>query len=264
MTTYTLQPTAYAASPRWDGTGMPQAPSLVNNIGYDVTAPRMNDKRREQAYARANATVNNGKYQWPLFVSDITIDISLSGQMGQSRTTRDFYPHNFVMPTFTIQGQALDQEDYGTMCDFMHYVQQDSIANDGALLQLWIKGAGYEGGRSSGPKVIVKSAIIGNQTRTNQIIRGPHNPIQCQGYVNAMPRAHQSGVVSPTYTFSFMVAWMLDGIYQDNPRKVQIQQDWIALLKATSNLTGSQALTAQNNQVLQYAQNNSSNIFGGA
>lgn len=257
-----MQPLVYTPQARWDGSNAAPAPIVANNKGYDVTAPRFPESRRETAYSRANGTLNNNTFQWPMFVTDVSIDVALSGSTAQARLTRDFYPHNFVQPSFVIQGQALDQADYGMLCEFIHYSQQNSIANDGALLQLWIKGGGIGGKRVSKGGVHVNNKLLNQQKfQGNQMIRGGHNQILCQGYVTTMPRQHTAGVVSPTYTMSFAVAYMISGIYSENMVQVQKQANWIDLLQGTSNLSTNKTLVKENQKILHWVQNNSANIF---
>lgn len=264
-------PIAYSAKPRWDGSNAAAQPQVTNNQGWDVTAPRFPDSRRQAAYDTANATINNNKHQWPMFVTDVSIDLALAGSMGQSRLTRDFYPRNFVQPSFVIQGQALDQEDYGNLCEFLHVSQQDTLnpssqQNTSNLMQLWIKGEGIQGTRSGSQGVGVKSSKFDslNQSRPNQILRGPHQDLVCQGYIGSMPRVHQTGVVSPTYTFQFIVAAMITGIYQEDMVQNAQVKTWADVLKSNSMLSVNKALIQENNKILKGIQSSQWTIFKGA
>lgn len=242
------------ALPRWDGTNTAPQPVVSNNKGYDVTT-MVSPARRELAYKRANANLCDGIFWWPMFVTDIGIDLALSGSRAQSRLTRDFYPHNFTQPSFVVQGQSLDQRDYGALTDFVHYTQRNSLQG-GKLVQLFVDGKGIDGGRTHG-----RGVVKNGKRFTNQGIRGSHQTILCQGYVNKMPRQHQRGVFSPTYSFSFVVADMIAGPYHEDIVQVQQQMTWVDILKSTETFKVNQALLKENNKVLGWAKNNSSNIL---
>lgn len=248
-----LTGTAYGPLPKWNRSG--EAPySQDTTNGYDVVAAKFPEDRRLRAFSKCNGTVSDGSYQWPIFVNDLRIDTSLSGITAQSQTTRDFYPHNFVMPQFIIQGQALDQQDYGDLCEFMHQAQHKALG--GTLIQLWVNGEGIDGNRNSG-----KGVTRNGNFYPNQMIRGKHSDILCQGYVDTMPRNHQQGQIAPEYSFNFLVANMISGPYSEDMVQVTQQATWIDILNSTSNISSTAAMQKQAANVVKYAQKNSQNIF---
>lgn len=254
--------TPYGPQPRWDGSNA--APfSQSSNVGYDVVAARFPEKRRLNDFTSSstgrgggeNATINDGDYQWPMYVHDVSIDFALNGTRAQARTTRDFYPHNFTQPGFVVQGQALDQQDYGSLCEFMHQAQHKALSG-GNLIQLWVKGYGIDGGRTSHAGVTKNGTFY-----PNQIVRGSHQTLLCQGYVGSMPRQHQKFTPAPVYTFTFIVANMIQGPYQEDIVQVQKQATWIDVLKQGSNITSTPALIKENQGNLKWVAQNSQNII---
>lgn len=252
--------------PQWDGSDSPSQPSINNNKGYDVTAVQFPEERRSQAYQTANATLSDGTAYWPLFVNDVQIDIGLAGTTAQAQLTRDFYPHNMVMPSFTVQGQALDQRDYGDLCEFVHRAQLASVSGGLPLLQLWVNGMGINGTHGASDNAVTvqsKAPNLASQDAPNQKLRGFHKTLTCQGYINTMPRQHQKGVVSPTYSFTFVVAEMIKGPWTETLADAATQKSWIDMLKATSaeDFASNHSTLWNNWWILNWAKKNQLSVF---
>jgi hypothetical protein len=117
-------------------TNVPAQPVAPATKGYDAHIATRNGR----SYDRANGQISNATFKWPLFITDISIDLSVQGNIAQSQLTRDFYPHNFVQPGFTVTGISLDNVDYGQMCDFIHMCQIGMIQqfSESNLIQLQV------------------------------------------------------------------------------------------------------------------------------
>jgi hypothetical protein len=258
--------------PQWDGSNA-IASSYTKTAwdkGYGVQAPmqkyrdRHHDARND-LYHLANGQLNNGAVQWPLFITSVDIDFQVAGSIAQSRLTRDFYPHNFVQPAFQISGQALDEMDYGMMCDFVHMCQHGMLNNfsESSLLQLQIAHRGIPGGRNTGLTV-----TRNGQSFYNQSIHGPHSEIMAKGVVMSMPRVHQTGVAAPTWSFGFQVYQMgadalTNGPFAEGPpQSPGAQKTWVDLLTGAANISTDSALTKQNQKVLNWAKTHSTNVIG--
>lgn len=245
-----------ASLPRWDGTSDPPAPQVANNKGYDVTVPEYRADVREAIYRQANGSLCDGTYWWPLFISNLGIDIALAGSTGQAQLTRDFYPHNFVQPNFAVDGQSIDQRDYGSLTDFVHYMQRNSVlpGSAGTLVQLYVQNrAVVDGNRAGGYGVTLNGHFLPNQN-----VRGSHMDILCLGYINSMARQHTKWVYAPTYSFQFIVAEMVSGPYQEDMVQVQQQQNWIDVVQSTQTF---QPDLNQNKKFLDWAAANSTNVI---
>lgn len=244
--------------PQWDGTGARPTPNVANNKGYDVRATTYPEAVRQRYYQRANATICNDSFKWPMFITDVSIDNSLNGATAQSRTTRDFYPKNFVQPSFVIRGISLDQRDYGDLTDFVHYLQYECVTN-AKLAQIYVDGGGFNNKRQGTAHAF--NVVANGVVHTNQAMRGGHAPLLCLGYVGSIDRIHTQYVYAPTYTFNFVVAEMVQGPWQESMVQVTQQQNWIDIVKGTKTLTVNSQLMKQNNNVLKFAANNSSNVI---
>lgn len=183
--------------------------SFRPDTGYDVKAVKINQTRRETAEGRFNGRLHDGTWYVDFFVTKISIDVGLAGSTGQSRFTRDFYPHNMVMPSFAVEGQCMDQNDYGTLVEFVHQAQQKGVY-DGTLLQLDVAGNGLSVRRP--------------------IMKGSHKPIHAQGFIRNMPRKHERFVYAPTFNFSFVVSTMFEGIYKESTASSPEQESWAQIL----------------------------------
>lgn len=179
------------------------------DTGYDVKATRLNARRRDTAIKKANAQLHDGEWYVNFFVDEISIDISLSGSTGQGQFTRDFYAHNMTMPSFLVKGQCLNQEDYGTLCEFIHQAQNKGVYNS-TLTQLLVSGGGF--------KIVYPR------------MKGTHKGIIAQGYVDAMPRKHERFEYAPEFTMPFVVVDLLHGPYKDYTASNNTQEAWSKII----------------------------------
>jgi hypothetical protein len=252
--------------PQWNSQFEPTQPQVRNDTGYDIAATKIGPARRAAVYQLANAKMGDNQFWWPLFVTDLVIDIALAGSTAQSRLTRDFYPRNFVQPNFIIRGQAIDQQDLGMMTDFAHHMQQRMLQNPKQLLaQLEVNGRGLPfGQRQTGLRVTFRAAKalgLKSYSLVNQTLKGQHDTILCQGWVGSMPREHEKGIYAPPYEFQFVVADMIEGPYSEQLVAATQQANWTALLKNTTNLQTTPALIAEAKKNVANAQKNQVNII---
>jgi hypothetical protein len=255
--------------------------SQPGSFGYDATAPRISLARRTAAYKRANGLLVDGRQSWqyPMFVTGTEIDIALAGTTAQSQMTRDFYPHNFTLPSFNVSGQAIDNADYSTLCEFIHQAQRKPFAIGWeGLTQLNISGGvPYHGNRTTGLSVS-KSPGAGGPSSTdgtfyNQTIRGGHRPITCKGIVTAIQRTHSAFDFAPTYQFGFVVLAMMGNSIYSEPIDVSVPATtWVAILAAlaaepnvisSSGSSGSAALLKTNTQDIKVANKKQSSVLSG-
>lgn len=207
---YTFNPTEAGNIPIF-GIPLPHHAGVAPrpDTGYDTNAVKISKRRRDAAEGRFNARLHDGTWYVDFFVNKLGIDVGLAGSTAQSRFTRDFYPHNMVMPSFVVEGQCLDQNDYGTLVEFVHQAQQKGVYNS-SLLQLDVAGNGLKVSRP--------------------IMRGRHKPVHAQGFIRNMKRKHERFVYAPKFTFSFIVSTMFSGIYQESTAPNLQQESWAQIL----------------------------------
>ena len=181
---------------------------------YDIRATRISDARRAAAFDRANAVFCDGESKVEFFVSEMTLDLGLSGNTSQGRDTRDFYAHNIILPSLKIKAQCLDQGDYGVLVEFIHQAQRRAVGNAANnTTQLEVKGGGFK--------------------LNHPIMRGPHKRTCVQGFVPRIERRYKQGEYAPIFEFAFVVAQSFEGIYEDVKASVyeNEQASWISILQ---------------------------------
>jgi hypothetical protein len=259
--------------------------------GYDANAPRITGNRRAAALNAVNAVLTDGMgpgdFEFPVFVTNVETDTSLSGISAQSNMAMDFYPHNFVQPSIKITGVSLDQQDYALLCEFVHSSQRKAVQNGYRnLTQLNVLGRspdpsktrGIDATRTSGSRVMLSNpaAIMPGRRRDpdnsrvqdgtyfNQVMHGSHQPMIAKGYVQQIERAHERFQNAVAWQFEFVIAAMLSGIYTDSPvtqSPAKTWQDLLADAKAQGVVTSSQQLLTQSKAALKYAKQHSATII---
>jgi hypothetical protein len=181
---------------------------------YDIRATRISKDRRIAAFARANAVLCDGTSKVEFFVSEMTLNVGISGTTSQARYTRDFYAHNLVLPSLTVKARCLDQGDYGVLTEFIHQAQKKAVGNAANnITQLEIKGGGIQVNRP--------------------IMKGPHKRTCVQGFVLRIERKHKQGEYAPIFSFNFSIAKSFAGIYEGVSASVfeNQQTSWVSVLE---------------------------------
>jgi hypothetical protein len=181
---------------------------------YDIRATRISEARRKAAFERANAILCDGEHKVEFFVSEMTLDLGLSGNTSQGRLTRDFYANNIILPSLKIKAQCLDQGDYGVLVEFIHQAQVRAVKNAANnTTQLEVKGGGFK--------------------LNNPIMRGPHKRTCVQGFAPRIQRRYKAGEYAPIFEFPFTVARSFEGLYEDVEASVyeNEQASWISILQ---------------------------------
>jgi hypothetical protein len=183
---------------------------------YDIRAVRISDARRATALARANGILSDGETKVRFFVTDLVLDVGLSGNTAQGRYTRDFYAHNIMLPALKISAVCLDQGDYGVITEFVHQAQKKSVGN-GAYNRTQLE--------------VMEGWAIPHERagRTH----GTHKRTCAQGFIRAMKRRYVKGEYAPKFDFEFTVAQAFEGIYEDNSANVyeHLQKSWNTILQ---------------------------------
>lgn len=282
----------------WVYTGNSQIFGQPVADGYDAAAANPGTARKSTAENKISGYLasGNGGYQLGLFATSIDMDTELSGSTAQSKFVQDFYPNNFVQPAITVSGWCLDQEDYGTLCEFVHYCQTQSLqASAGwpsSMTQLVILGRsslasgsaytgtirglpdGTDGANTKyGPFTSARAVTATYQkgaSAYNQSVKGDHDTIIAKGYVATMPRIHQQFEYAVQWQFSFIIAAMLHGLYKDNDKStVRLpgvagsgSGTWVDMLSDAKAVGLSTVSAAQNTASLAYAASHSATYLG--
>lgn len=202
---------------------------------------------------KSNSNLCNQQYYVPLLVDGVQVDLSISGSSAQSRATRDFYPHNIVIPSFTISGQCYSTAQYGAMAEYIHMAQHRAL-NNSDLIQFYLEGTAdtlAQGTFSATPKVTYRdpNGHLVAQHLIQKIV-GRHGRIIAQGYINTFMRSHSMGDHRPTWQIQFIVSNMLSSpIYTDAVVTEKETDTWLRILHGTQKVpTRSQNWLTQQNQ----------------
>lgn len=211
--------------------------------GYAIRAVRISEARREAALARANGILCDGETKVRFFVTNVVLDVGLSGNTSQARYTRDFYAHNIMLPALKVSAIVLDQGDYGVITEFIHQAQRKSVGN-GAYnrTQLEI----LEGWAIPHER---KGTLASERPNTH----GSHKRTCAQGLIKSIKRKYTQAEFAPKFTFEFTVAQAFEGIYEDSSASVyeHLQKDWNTILQGLTiakNPTVGKAETAKNSK----------------
>src|SRR5690349_2151105 len=96
------------ATHSWNGNNRAPEPDVAFGKGYDVA---MSDKQDNGAGGNAWLSDSADNTHVKLTVISIETDLTLSGSRGKSQMQTDFYPKNFMQPSFKIVCQARSQKE---------------------------------------------------------------------------------------------------------------------------------------------------------
>lgn len=161
--------------------------------GYDAHSQRnypSAEKHNPSGYFRRadGATI-------ALWVTEMTADFTLSGQTGQSRMQREFYPRSFNDVTLRIQGNVASTQEYNRLALFVreHQWRALNYINQG--------GTGVDQTITFGLYDNTPS-IIKNGRRA---IKGHHQPWQIQGYISTIAAGAVAHNVAPAFSIDYVV-----------------------------------------------------------
>jgi hypothetical protein len=189
----------------------PTGPQGVSK-GYDIEAARLHGSRREEALEHRNALLHDGSGYVEFYCNGIEFNQALAGKTVQSKNVRDFYAHNIQIPPMMVRGQCLDQEDYGTVVEFIHQAQRNSLG--GSLIELTVDGHGSDLTQGDG----------------NVTLKGAHKPFKGHGYIPKMPRKHERFVYAPEFQFQFIVVTSLAGLYTNIISEEPAERTWLEIM----------------------------------
>ncbi len=182
---------------------------------------------------RSNANFCNMTYYVPLFVNAIQIDLGITGSTAQARLTRDFYPHNITIPMFNISGQCYSTAHYGSLIEYIHMAQHESLNSVNKrsnLIQFYLKSTEA----NAPPAANHGLSVIFTKNAQVQKIVGGHGHILCQGYINTISRTSTTGDHRPTWQAQFVVSQMISSnIFEEQVASEKETGTWLSILAGT-------------------------------
>jgi len=162
---------------------------------------------------RANAVLigaNNKRIG--LFVNQIETEFSLAGEVAQSQSQQQFFPHNFTQPRLRISGQAPNSYEFGRLGEMVRESHRAAIDDgDRGLSEAYRKVEfKYVGGDKNAKSYNRRGPIAGNASRErtgslNRTTKGQPSRIHLQGFVSNMQRGAERFNVAYDWSFEFVV-----------------------------------------------------------
>lgn len=188
-------------------------------LGFGVQIARNSPQDTGDASGNASLTNQNGD-TIKLWVHDITSDFKMEGATAQSRFKREFYPHNFVQPSFKVKGQCADNYQYNTLAEFIGESQHKAVFHDEQNLKF--------------PTIVFELAPGGVDTARNH--KGAHGGLTLRGFVPSFERGATRFEFAKEYEFDFVVTRSEAGFMGEDDRyKGRKLLSWAELItKATA------------------------------
>lgn len=193
------------------------------DTGYAVSSP--NASANDKTNWNVQLIKLNKKYL-NLWVDSAGIDFSLSGNTGQSRYKREFYPHSFNEPTLVMRGRMPNQREYNKLAAFVRESHSEALNVNRNYNE-------KSGGTKPYPTVtlIMKSNVQQKGQPRNQ--KGGHMGMKLEGYIKSIAAGNQKFDFAPEFEIQFIVAASdgTVGIYEDTLDAGSQTISWMTLFK---------------------------------
>jgi len=218
-------------TPSGDKHGQKHVPGAELPIrkGYGVRYISETDPSTNNYTAKLTDQFNREIYFW---IEDMDITININGSTGQSRSVRQFFPHNLSQPSITIRGRHADSYRRNLFAIFVRESQYNALSSryysqDDAdfdpLIELSING------RKSDEDLRGEANPGSNTARKGR----PHQWV-AKGYIKNIQAGAKRFDPAPTFEFEFLVAEMVTGPgrLEDGSWKPKEMTDFMTLFAA--------------------------------
>lgn len=199
--------------------------------GYAVRLPSGNPTKK------ANGRFINilGEYI-DLYIEDIQSDFSMAGSTGQSRTLRQFFPHNMVQPSIQVTGISTNSHHYNKLAAFIRVSQHLALAGQ-RLRESDIPFRNILDANGHVVAIPTIRFLISNGTkdfdipRHGRTIKGIHKPWRLEGYVKSMAAGAERFQQAPRFAFEFLIAQSQSGIWHDHAVVGDQIRSWMQIFR---------------------------------
>lgn len=181
---------------------------------------------------QANGKMWNQLNQWVyLWIEEIEADFGLSGSYAQSRTKRQFYPHNIIQPSVKVTATFPSQHAANLFSAFVHTSHHYALR--GVELRERVIPARNRPGDSSTLVPTVKFLLNGGNSRFNgsKTSKGNHRPWLLEGYIKTVDAGAERFDYAPTRQFEFTIAESVQskniGIWNDEAVQGSTLASWM-------------------------------------
>lgn len=160
--------------------------------GFDAWS-RRNTPNADKKGASGYFSRTDGS-QIAVWITEITADFSVSGESGQSRMLREFFPRSFNDVTLNIKGNVASTQEFNRLALFVRETQ-------------WLA---LNPGSKADPTM---TFVLNGTSSTNKgfpytgrNVKGPHRPWQVTGYIQSMQAGAVAHQIAPEFNLGFIVA----------------------------------------------------------
>lgn len=202
--------------------------------GYGVADPDVNPAGKSP-----NARfVNQRNEKIDFWVEDMIANFSMTGTTAQSRSLRQFIPHNVVQPSITVTGRAPNSFQYNRLASFIRASHWNALNVNQLVEQGIAVRHEMDLGRSM-PVPTVRLVIRnGNDSRfpyNGRNVKGIHVPWALEGYVKSMKAGAERFNQAPQFQFEFLIAESLMkpnlGLWRDTRVYGSQIKPWLDFIK---------------------------------
>jgi hypothetical protein len=175
-----------------------------------------------------------------LWVTEVQMDFSVSGVVGQSRYRRQFFPRSFNQPKVMVSGTMPNQKEYNRLAAFIRECHFEALTGDQNLYAAK-DNQSQKSKRSSSQSIqtitlVIKDAGLINRKSAPRNIKGGHKAIQMDGYIKMISSGAVRFNFAPNFNFEFIpvsskVSGSL-GIYEDAMEDGSEIMAWMDIFKS--------------------------------
>lgn len=161
------------------------------------------------------------QFQVDLWITEISADFSLSGQTGQSRMLREFFPRSFNDVTLNIVGNVASTQEFNRLAAFVRQMQWQALQAINA---------------GSSASQTLTFGLFDNTPdfKAARTVKGSHRPWLVNGYVQKIAAGAVTQEVAPQFQLNFVVAESTfnanTGLWSDVAAPAQSLQTMLALV----------------------------------
>jgi hypothetical protein len=193
--------------------------------GYGVREPDVNP-----AANRANGFLLNQKNEKIEFwIEDLKANFGMTGSTAQSRSLRQFFPHNVTQPSITVLGKAPNSFQHNRLAAFVRASHANALGTGlrhevvghkvipVTTVRLVVKHGGHGEFPYNGERQFKNGT-----PRPGQTVKGTHRPWAVEGYIKSMQAGARKENQAPPFEFEFFIA---DAVHNKNTPNLNISND---------------------------------------
>lgn len=158
-----------------------------------------------------------------LWITEVQMDFSVTGTVGQSRYRRQFFPKAFNQPKVMVKGVMPNQKEYNRLAAFIRETHFEAVTGNIDLYSAKARQSSKNKVRSSASlqtiSLIIKDAGQVNKQNPLRSVKGGHKAMQMDGYIKSISAGATQFNFAPEFNFQFVPASSKltgsIGIYED-------------------------------------------------